>query len=308
VAEFCTHIAPVAIFVFNRPDHTQRVFASISAARPSVLLIVADGARDDRPGEAEVVAEVRRIATAVDWPCEVHLNFSDVNLGCKLRVSSGLDWVYSVVDRAIIIEDDCLPSPAFYRFCSVMLERYRLDRRVFCISGSNFSSDQRPNGHYYSNFAMMWGWASWRDRWAEYEFKPSMPSSLLWRMWWRKPLAYLVWRKIFVELVHGRLNAWDFQWMLTVWKHRAVTARPTVNLVQNIGFGAMATNTFDANNEMGRVLAWDGDDRLLDTAQSDVVADLRRDLDDERAWLVPTLRSVMRLYFPRVTGRLRRLF
>ena len=68
--------ATVALMVFNRPGPTRRVFAAIAAARPTRLLVVADGPRADREGERQICDEVRKIVSAVDWPCKVETNFS----------------------------------------------------------------------------------------------------------------------------------------------------------------------------------------------------------------------------------------
>lgn len=129
---------PVAMLVFNRPELTARVFAAIRAARPQQLLIVADGPRNGHPEDVQRCAEIRRIVEQVDWPCRVFRNFSETNLGCKLRVSSGLDWVFSQVEEAIILEDDCLPDYSFFRFCQEMLENtemilelHRLEETIF---------------------------------------------------------------------------------------------------------------------------------------------------------------------------------
>jgi hypothetical protein len=80
------------------------------------LLLIADGPRQDWEGEAETCRQVREIVARVDWPCEVFQNFSERNLGCQERMISGLDWVFSLVDEAIILEDDCLPDPSFFPF------------------------------------------------------------------------------------------------------------------------------------------------------------------------------------------------
>src|SRR6187397_2462174 len=102
--------SPVAFLIFNRPDPTARVFARIADAKPGKLLLVADGPRADRAGEAERCAAARRaVLDRIDWPCEVLTNLSETNLGCRKRVSSGLVWVFSQVESAIVLEDDCLP-------------------------------------------------------------------------------------------------------------------------------------------------------------------------------------------------------
>ena len=102
---------PVALIIFNRPDTTERVFKEIAKARPPKLLVVADGPRAHRAGEAEKCEQTRAIIKQVDWPCEVITNFAEANMGCKMRVSSGIDWIFEMLEEAIILEDDCLPEP-----------------------------------------------------------------------------------------------------------------------------------------------------------------------------------------------------
>ena len=141
---------PVAFLVFNRPDLTARVFERIAAARPQTLLLVADGPRNEN--EVATCDQVRNIITRVDWDCRVLTNFSDINLGCKRRVASGLDWVFSQVEEAIILEDDCLPSLSFFPFCQGLLERYRDDNRIFAIGGTNlqFGISRTEHSYYFS--------------------------------------------------------------------------------------------------------------------------------------------------------------
>lgn len=115
----------VAFIIFKRPEETQRVFAEIRKVKPPKLLVVADGPLPDRPGEDLQCAAARAIIDQVDWECEIFRNYADTNLGCRDRVSSGLDWVFDTVEEAIIIEDDCLPDPTFFRFAEELLERYR---------------------------------------------------------------------------------------------------------------------------------------------------------------------------------------
>ena len=140
---------PVALIVFNRPDTTRKVFAAIAAARPSQLFLIADGPRADRGGEVERCEEVRKIISAIDWPCEVESNFSNENLGCRRRMISGLNWVFSHVEEAIIIEDDCLPHPSFFPYCSELLEKYRDTGQIGMISGFNHVPDFFPFRYSY---------------------------------------------------------------------------------------------------------------------------------------------------------------
>src|SRR4051812_32506567 len=116
---------PVAILIFNRPETTERVFDEIRRARPSRLLVVANGPRSEVEGEAERCAAARAVTERIDWPCEVGREYSSANLGCKHRISSGVSWVFEQVEEAILLEDDCLPDPSFFPYCEELLDRYR---------------------------------------------------------------------------------------------------------------------------------------------------------------------------------------
>ena len=123
-------ISPVAYIIFNRPQHTEQTFAALRENRPAQLFIIADGPRPGHPTDAERCAQVREVVEQVDWPCEVHRHYADLNMGLKQRVSSGLDWVFENVDCAIVLEDDCLAHPDFFRFCDELIERYKSDEEV----------------------------------------------------------------------------------------------------------------------------------------------------------------------------------
>lgn len=240
---------PVAFLVFNRPDTTARVFEEIRRARPRTLLVVADGPRPDRPGEAESCQAVRAIIDTVDWPCEVQRNYAAENLGCKLRVSSGLDWVFGLVERAIILEDDCLPSRSFFGFCEVLLETYRDDRRVMQVGGSNFQ-DGRVRGegsYYFSRYSHIWGWATWRRAWFHYDVAMGSLPQFLAQQQLRNILpgtkAQKDWFDNLQSVYDGKVDTWDVQWTYAVWSQGGLSIIPNVNMVSNIGFGAGATHT-----------------------------------------------------------------
>jgi hypothetical protein len=239
---------PVAFLIFNRPDVTARVFAEIARARPRKLLVVADGARTDRPGEREACENTRAIVERVDWDCEVLTNFSEVNLGCRRRVSSGITWVFEQVEEAIIIEDDCLPDPTFFKFCEELLARFREDERVMMLSGDNFQFGQKrtPYSYYFSRMMHVWGWASWRRAWQHYDVEMKLWAGLRDTQWLLDLLgdeeAAAFWRDVFDRTAAGH-DTWDFQWVFACWAQHGLSALPERNLVTNIGFGAGATHT-----------------------------------------------------------------
>lgn len=246
---------PVAFIIFNRPDTTERVFAEIARARPTKLLVVSDGPRANHFGEAEKVAACRSIINRIDWPCELQTNYSETNLGCKLRVSSGLDWVFEQVSEAIILEDDCLPHPTFFRFCQELLERYRDDERIGMISGDNFQFGYSINddSYYFSSINHIWGWASWRSRWQnDYDVNMKKWSSIRDQNrfidLFESKIEQETFAKILENVYKGKVDTWDYQWQFASRINGRLAVMPNVNLISNIGFGPEATHTTENNS------------------------------------------------------------
>jgi hypothetical protein len=240
---------PVALLFFNRPDPLAKVFAQVRLARPETLLLVADGPRPGRAGEADACARARAVALAVDWPCKVLTNFSEVNLGCRRRVSSGLDWVFSQVEEAIILEDDCLPDPSFFAFCEQMLERYRTDERVMVVSGRHyFDSSMEPEASYYfTRYPHIWGWASWARAWRHYDVAlknwPQWRASKALRHRFTHRLERMYWARKMDLCFRELFDTWDYQWSMTVWMQNGLAVIPATNMIENIGAGPDATHT-----------------------------------------------------------------
>lgn len=248
---------PVAFIIFNRPDTTQKVFNAIREAKPPKLLVIADGARIDKEGEAELCKQTRAIIDQVDWDCEVLVNYSDVNLGLRKRVSSGLDWVFEQVEEAIILEDDCLPHPTFFRYCQELLEKYRDDERIMMISGDNFQFGRKRSeySYYFSHYGHCWGWASWRGAWTKYDDSMQLWQELRDNKWLKDVLgndqAVAYWSRIFQSVYDG-FSSWAYIWQYTLWLNSGLTILPNVNLISNIGFGS-GTHTTDVNSPLANM-------------------------------------------------------
>lgn len=245
---------PVALLIFNRPETTARVFEVVRRARPPILLLVADGARLNSPGEIERIAAVRAIVEQVDWPCEMLKNYSNTNLGCKQRVSSGLDWIFQTVEKAIILEDDCLPHATFFQFCEELLEKYKDDERIMHISGNNFQfyHKQGESSYYFSRYAHVWGWASWRRAWQHYDVQmkrwSGVESKDVFLRDFANPAEKRFWKVKWDEVCANRIDTWDFQWAFACMAQKSLSIVPNVNLVSNIGFGLNSTNTSRVSN------------------------------------------------------------
>lgn len=249
---------PVALLVFNRPALTARVFAAIRIAKPRNLFLIADGPRDGNPADLAACRSTRSIVDQVDWPCQLECDFSAKNLGCRQRVISGLDWVFSKVDRAIILEDDCLPSISFFPFCHQLLDHYANTPRVMSISGCNFVEDRFPikDSYYFSRYASMWGWATWRRVWQTYDGQlgdwGSRQSASALNCYLRDGCSHF-WQGRLDACKSRELDTWDYQFLYTIWKLRGCSIIPRANLVQNLGWGPCATHCHDSDSFLGNL-------------------------------------------------------
>lgn len=242
---------PVLLIAWRRPHTLRQVIHAIRPVAPTRLYVACDGPNPNRPGEAERVAATRAvIEDEIGWPCKIERLYSDVNQGCRLGVSLAITWFFDQVEEGIILEDDCVPHPAFFPFCTTLLERYRNDMRVWCISGNNFQNGQwRGDGSYYfSRYNHCWGWASWRRCWQHYDANlskwPALRDSGFLKTIFPDSAESKYWSRIWQRLIDtGIPNTWDYQWTFTCLMNNGLTALPNRNLVHNVGFGAYASHT-----------------------------------------------------------------
>lgn len=248
----------VLFLIFNRPDTTTQVFNAIRKARPPRLYVAADGPRTDRAGEIELVERVRKIATAVDWHCDVKTLFRDQNLGCKLAVSVAITWFFENEEEGIILEDDCLPNDSFFEFCQILLERYRDDLRVGLIAGTNFSNSksQLVETYLFSRLIQIWGWATWRRAWKKYDLHmkkwPIFKSKKLMSNLGINPKICEYLTHNFDKAYKNDIDTWDYQWSYAAISESLLTVVPSINMVSNIGYGMNATHT---KSDSGRAVA-----------------------------------------------------
>lgn len=242
---------PLLLLVWRRPHTLRQVIEAIRPIAPSRIFVACDGPNPDRFDEAERVSATRAvIEQEIVWPCKIERFYSDVNQGCYLGVSRAITWFFDQVEEGIILEDDCVPHPDFFLYCTTLLKRYRDDHRVWCVSGSNFQNGQwRGDGSYYfSRYNHCWGWASWRRCWKHFDSDltqwPAIRDSGLLDSIFDDPVERIYWRSIWQRLVdQGKPDSWAYRWTFTCLANGGLTALPNQNLVNNVGFGEYATHT-----------------------------------------------------------------
>lgn len=252
---------PVVLISFNRPEKTSATLARIREARPAELFLLCDGPRPGRADDAAGTAAVRGILEDIDWPCTVRRKYWEHNVGVDQNVELGLDWVFGQVDRAVILEDDCLPDLSFFGYAAEMLDHFAEDERVAYVGGNSMFVPERffrGRSYGFSHYASIWGWATWERAWKQHR-------SVFPRTWEAggpegdvagvpvrthpvrvDGFATAGARAYFTEVMETR-DVRQFNWDSHLWATLGAlgtfAATPAVNMVQNVGFGLDATTT-----------------------------------------------------------------
>ena len=298
---------PILLLIFRRPDTTRHVFNAIRQARPARLYVAADGPRPGHPTDALRCAEARAIVQEVDWPCEVFTLFQEKNLNCGLAPVTAMNWFFEQESEGIILEDDCVPAPSFFRFCAELLARYRDDARVMHIGGNNFGSEaqQAPPpdapSYYFSTQRNSWGWATWRRAWQLYDYYLTDFHTVAAAGKLDEAFSGPLERRYRLGKMAGVLalppppDVWDYQWEYTIARHKGLYIVPAVNLVGNIGFGHDSTHTHDGYDVMGSLPTRDLSSPLRHPAQ--VAQDRRRDNRRFNEFLLGRMVAIIRRLF-----------
>jgi hypothetical protein len=201
----------------------------------------------------------RIVRQSADWPCTVRFLRHDDNLGCRQAVSQAIDWFFTQVDRGIILEDDTVPAPSFYPFCSETLSRFEREPAIGMVSGVNLLGTWPAGGaDYFFGHGGIWGWATGRDRWALADIRMDAWNDRAARDRARTFLGARDWTvnaPLFERTARGQIDTWDYQWSFARASRHMLSVIPTTNLVQNIGFGTHATHTRDAYSPFAGLVA-----------------------------------------------------
>jgi len=245
---------PILIIAFNRPDISAQTFEYIRKAKPTKLYIAVDGASKGKLGEDKLVDEVKAILQNVDWSCETHYKFNETNKGAEVTVSSAISWVFETEEYAIILEDDIVAPMSFLKFAQEMLIKYKEDKRIGIITGSNFTPIPTQNDvdYFFTKYDHTSGWATWKRFWNKFDLFVDVPNEHL-------DLTYLK------TITNSRKEAKFFQRKFNQIKRKgpgkstwdnvedyysrinnSLTITPRVNLTSNIGtYGLHANGVTD---------------------------------------------------------------
>lgn len=244
---------PVLLIFFARPDTFKQVFERVKEARPSKLFLACDGPRDDRPDDLEKINACKKIAEDIDWECEVYTDYSEKNLGCGPRPQSAISWALGIVDRIVVLEDDCVPEVSLFGYMKELLERYKDDERICAVSGFNHFKDWDCGeySYFFTKTGATLGWGTWRRVWDKYDFHmkykmSQYDESLLYTAFDRKKGAKLrieEWKSIFSDInKRKKIDYWDLQFGFVKYTQSMMTIVPKHNMIYNVGLGEGSTH------------------------------------------------------------------
>jgi len=244
---------PVLLIIFNRPEKVKNLIQALRKVKPKKIFVAADGARDNNLEDLDKCNETRELINSIDWDCEIKRKFSDKNLGLSLRMETAIDWFFENNEYGIIFEDDCIPHPDFFRFSYEMLEKYKNNKNVMMVSGTNYQKGIKRGdaSYYFSKYATIWGWATWKRAWEFYnkgtttlpdfikqnkitEIFDNKKEQDFWINNFKNP---------YIDPNGKERLTWATTWAYSLLKNKGLTIVPNVNLVQNIGYGYDSTHT-----------------------------------------------------------------
>lgn len=232
--------APIALFVYNRPQHARQCLQSL-AANPeflrSPLYIFCDGTPDGRPDPA--VDEVRALARQMVHPDKTVVE-APANLGLANAIIGGVNRVLQSHGQVIVIEDDLIVSPVFLDFMNRSLTHYQDNERVMQVCGHMYPIPvDTGSDATLLPLVSSWGWATWRRAWASFDPTMSAYDQMV-----RDPalqhrfnLQGSMRSFVFLQRQHlGRINSWWIRWYLSVFTQDGLAVYPRCSLVRNNGF------------------------------------------------------------------------
>ncbi len=245
---------PVLVLAYNRPDHLRQLLTTLASAPVSKIYFWLDGPKTQDEADAEKCRQVRLLVDSFHASVPVERVYLDRNLGCKASVTQGITWFFSLEQMGMILEDDCLPSPDFFRFMNTLLTKYADDERFVSISGHvldrNWTS--LPDSYHFSRFPHIWGWGTWRRVWEKYDPDLNEWPALRRKNWLRKTMKFdrraaLYWWDKFNSISNNRVDTWDYQLAFLSFVESGLNVMPHRNMITNTGFGPEALHTTGSN-------------------------------------------------------------
>ena len=236
--------APVLLMTYIRSQNTKRILDLIKKYNQKNIYIFNDGLKNISQKKSH--EDTKKVIS--DFKIKnpnTQLIMPKKNLIQKNNLPFALSKVFQKHDHIIILEDDCIPNKDFFKFCNILLEKYKNDTRIAQISGNNFinyKNIKRRNrdSYFFSKFTSSWGWATWKDRWENSYDKDMKDWPLVLSEKWLEDIlidknSVNFWSKYFERRFKMYDDDWDRPWTFVNFINNRLTIFPSKNLISNIG-------------------------------------------------------------------------
>ena len=235
------------MFVYNRPKHTEQALIALKSndlAELSTLYIFSDGPKPNATEEqVNEILKVREIIKKEKWCGNVHINYTEKNIGCRDSILNGISKIIGKYENVIVLEDDIITSPWFLTYMNSALNFYESRKSVFSISGWNFPKsvitipDDYQYDVYISRRILSWGWATWKDRWEQidwnWDFVPEFIKDTNQTNSFNRGGEDLT--SMLLDMYRKKIDAWDIQFVFAHFANHAISIIPCISYVNNIG-------------------------------------------------------------------------
>ena len=233
-------LAPIALFVYNRPEHTRRTLRFLQQnllADESRLYVFSDAAK----GTSDEIAvnEVRELIKTISGFKTIRIIERNENLGLANSIVSGVSQLVKDYGKVIVFEDDLLSSPYTLKYFNDALKHYENEEKVMHISAYIYplaGANKLPDTFLY-RAAHSWGWATWERAWVN--FNPDI-DDLMQRFTKEKIRDFSIdgtmnfWKQM-LEFKKGKNNSWAIRWYASIFLNGGLTLNPSKSLIHNIG-------------------------------------------------------------------------
>lgn len=297
-------IAPITLFVYNRPEHTRKTVESLMAnglASESDLFVFSDGPK--RPEDATQVLAVREYIKGIYGYKSVTIIERSENFGLSQSIISGVSDIVSTYGRVVVVEDDIITSPFFLKYMNDALNKYADDEQVMHIAG--YMLPINTNGlketFFYRNTSC-WGWGTWKRAWDEMSTDANLiKSKFTDEMKYKFNIdgAYDSWG-ILERQCKGEADSWDIMWYASVFHYGGVCLHPSRSMTKNIGHDGSGSHCSESDmydvNVYGKII----------TEFEEVTVENRRALKRIRRYMLkkrfPSIKMVVKRIFKILTG------
>ena len=240
---------PVLLILYNRVEETHKVFQILRAVQPSQLYVAGDGPIANNAVDRKLTYQARSVIQP-EWACQVTTLWQENHLGKSQMIDTAMKWFFEHESEGIILFEDTLPSYDFFPYCQELLARYRNNEQIFSIGGTYLRHRSRKryrkrlkknkSSYYFSSYGTTWGFATWRNRWTDFNFSMeqynSEDFSKILSPYMHKQKQKLYWITRFNIIKKYKAKHWHYQALLHVWAHQGLYISPYINLITNIGF------------------------------------------------------------------------